>query len=144
MARSRSGPKPKSDLKCRHCRAPNDLDAQECWLCQRRNWRGPRGIRSLEDRRLPERSPFAAIAGLPGPSGLSPSPGVRRDGRGTQPADPVEKLPGPLILILLVGGAWWVLKSLADSPLALPAAIGVAVIAVLGIVYIIFLGMSRR
>jgi hypothetical protein len=66
MFGSRSKPKPKLVPKCRHCRAPNDLDAQECWLCQRRDWHGPR-VRAREVAPLPERSPFATIAGLPGP-----------------------------------------------------------------------------
>jgi hypothetical protein len=31
---------------CRHCGATNDSGASECWLCHRRDWRGPTKIRS--------------------------------------------------------------------------------------------------
>jgi hypothetical protein len=36
--------KPKPELKCRHCGASNDPGASECWLCQRRDWRGFTGF----------------------------------------------------------------------------------------------------
>ena len=28
-------------LDCCHCAVTNDFDAQECWLCHRRDWREP-------------------------------------------------------------------------------------------------------
>jgi hypothetical protein len=38
---SQAEPKPKPDLTCCECGATNDPGASECWLCQRRDWRGP-------------------------------------------------------------------------------------------------------
>jgi ribosomal protein L40E len=38
---SQAEPTPNSDLTCRDCGAVNDPGATECWLCQRRDWRGP-------------------------------------------------------------------------------------------------------
>ena len=82
MTGSRSKPKPNSEAKCRHCRAPNDLDAPECWLCQRRDWRGAGGVpRPSFDPPLPRRDPFAPVRGLPGmrpavPPDGSPVPNV--------------------------------------------------------------------
>ena len=38
---SQADPRPKPDLTCCECGATNDPGASECWLCQRRDWRGP-------------------------------------------------------------------------------------------------------
>ena len=38
---SQSDPMPNPNLNCRECGATNYPDASECWLCQRRDWRGP-------------------------------------------------------------------------------------------------------
>lgn len=123
MAGSRSKPKPKSDLKCRHCRAPNDLDATECWLCQRRDWRGDRVVRLADVTPLPERSPFATIQGLPGPDARPRQPDRRT-------SDPVEWLPITFVLSMLIG---MILKpkTFIESRLAASAALGVAVVCVL-------------
>ena len=77
MTGSRSKPKPKSEAKCRHCRAPNDLDAPECWLCQRRDWRGPHVVGMSAPPPGPRRDPFAPVRGLPG---MRPRPAVPPDG----------------------------------------------------------------
>lgn len=39
MSRDESQPRPSP--KCWDCGAENDAAAAECWLCQRRDWRGP-------------------------------------------------------------------------------------------------------
>jgi ribosomal protein L40E len=39
-ASARGAAKAKLNLTCRECRAANDPDASECWLCHRRDWRG--------------------------------------------------------------------------------------------------------
>jgi hypothetical protein len=38
---SQSDPMPNPNLNCRECGAVNDPGASECWLCNRRDWRGP-------------------------------------------------------------------------------------------------------
>ena len=38
---SQAKPMPNPNLNCRECGAVNDPGASECWLCQRRDWRGP-------------------------------------------------------------------------------------------------------
>jgi hypothetical protein len=38
---SQAEPMPNPNLNCRECGAVNDPGASECWLCQRRDWRGP-------------------------------------------------------------------------------------------------------
>ena len=39
MSRAESQPRPSP--RCWDCGAENDASAEECWLCQRRDWRGP-------------------------------------------------------------------------------------------------------
>jgi hypothetical protein len=39
MSQAESQPRPSP--KCWDCGAENDASAAECWLCQRRDWRGP-------------------------------------------------------------------------------------------------------
>ncbi|MGP0067245.1 MAG: hypothetical protein ACLQGP_27080 [Isosphaeraceae bacterium] len=38
---SQAQPTPNPNLNCRECGAVNDPGASECWLCNRRDWRGP-------------------------------------------------------------------------------------------------------
>jgi hypothetical protein len=124
MAGSRSGPKPKSDLKCRHCRAPNDIDAPECWLCQRRDWLGARGTRPRDEPPLPGRNPYATVAGLPGVD-LRPR---RQDGQKSGPTRPLFVF----VLFAVIGAAWWLEKTHRNSPAADP---------IVAIIILIFLGL---
>jgi hypothetical protein len=135
MFGSRSKPKPKLEPRCRHCRAPNDLDAPECWLCQRRQWRET-GLRSREDPPLPERSPFATIAGLPGPARTAPG----RPARCRRPARPTagttQESTGGLVWFALIYAATWLVNL---WPRSAPAeSLSLALIAVAFVAYFIF------
>jgi hypothetical protein len=96
---SQGNPGPPSDSKCRHCLALNDLDAPECWLCSRRDWRGaPIGRPSHPDSTRPRRGWLATIAGLPGLSGWL----VLILVIGLSSALEGRRMIGPILLILLV------------------------------------------
>jgi hypothetical protein len=95
MAGTRSKSKAKSEPRCRHCQAPNDLDAPECWLCQRRDWRGARDVLGPSfDPPLPRRNPFATVRGLPGAASVA--------GSGRSP-DPTSTVATGLVLLWLFG-----------------------------------------
>ena len=70
--------RPPLGSKCRHCRAPNEPDAWECWLCSRRDWRGALVVRPGDPEPAPPRhSPHRTTAGLPGLSGCRMIESVR-------------------------------------------------------------------
>jgi hypothetical protein len=50
---------------CWHCGAPNDAGSSQCWLCQRRNWRGIPSFRTRfsPPLDLPRRGPMSTIRG---------------------------------------------------------------------------------
>lgn len=43
----------KSEPTCRDCGATNDPGASECWLCHRRDWRGPSGSSASAKPEMP-------------------------------------------------------------------------------------------
>ena len=58
-----SDPNPKPEPTCWDCGAPNDPGASECWLCQRRDWRGYRGVRPGYPAPARRRGPLSTIGG---------------------------------------------------------------------------------
>ncbi len=60
-------PKPRPERTCWDCRAPNDPNASECWLCGRRDWsRDPRSRPRSTLAPMPVRDPLTTVRGLPG------------------------------------------------------------------------------
>jgi hypothetical protein len=143
MFGSRSKPKPKLEPRCRHCRAPNDLDAPECWLCQRRDWRGA-GVRTREAAPLPERSPFATIAGLPGPAGMASG----RPARPRRPGRPISGTPqestGGLVWFALIYAATWLVNLWPRSAPTGSLSLALVAVAAVVILYLIFSPWRRQ
>jgi len=60
---SQGKPGSPAESKCRHCGASNTPGSSECWLCQRRDWRGYPGSPPRPVTSPARRGPLSSIAG---------------------------------------------------------------------------------
>jgi hypothetical protein len=102
MIQGKSGPS--SDSRCRHCRATNDPDAWECWLCSRRDWRGAPVDRPRAPEPAPPRhDPHRTTRGLPG-AGPAPHPPRESSWSDVQNGMIVISIMVPVVFIVFQAG----------------------------------------
>ncbi len=96
---SQAEPRPTPNLTCCECGATNDPGASECWLCQRRDWRG---------------RPRSSPAPMPAPTRLSDAAGpIIALVLGLLAIGGIAMAPGLIIVLLIFAlpawaGAEWI------------------------------------